>query len=369
MKKLLFLSISFLLVSFISGLFAQTASFQTGKIGVEINQFGRVRIHAPAIGATRQIDRSSILAGVGRTEVFDYRNDANMVVAPFTVTNPTKSDFEIFSVIDNSYNNLPPKFEVRINAFGWHNEGFIVVKFTVINRETTVKNTRIGIEIIPQPDGTYGNETIKFDPTNMIAQSFRDTGVRTGYKILNTTASGFRVIDWFSTYFVGDSLLWDALNYNNFDLTYTGTGDGTVTFLSQPPVSISPNDSAHFFIGIAVANTESELIANMNLAQQKYNLLVNVEDNLVPLAYSLSQNYPNPFNPMTKIQFSLPKKEKVTIDVFNVFGEFIARVVDNEYEAGIYTLEFDGKNLSSGTYFYQLVAGEFKSTRKMILIK
>lgn len=369
MKKILLLLNLLFGVFLLNELLAQTANFQTGKIALELNQYGRVRISAPAINATRQIDRSSILAGVGPTEVFDYRNDANMLIAPFNVTNPTKSDFEIFSVIDNTYNNLPPKFDVRINAFGWNNEGYIIVKFTVINRETTAKTTRIGIEIIPQPDGTYGLEEIKFDPNNMIAQSFRGTGVKTGYKILNTTASGFKIIDWFSTYFVGDTLLWNALNYNNFDLSYTATGDGTVNFLSQPPVEIQPNDSAHFFVGIAVGNNESELIQNMNLAQQKYGTLLSVQDSFTPLTYSLSQNYPNPFNPKTNIKFSIPRKERVEINVYNLYGEFVAKVIDNEFDPGSHVVEFDAKNLSSGTYFYQIIAGEFTLTKKMVLLK
>jgi hypothetical protein len=89
MKKILLFSIAILSGILLNELFAQ-ASFQTGQIGVEVNIYGRVRIHAPAIGATRQIDRSSILVGVGPNEVFDYRKDAAPEVAPYSISSPQR---------------------------------------------------------------------------------------------------------------------------------------------------------------------------------------------------------------------------------------------------------------------------------------
>ncbi len=94
-----------------------------------------------------------------------------------------------------------------------------------------------------------------------------------------------------------------------------------------------------------------------------------VEDETLPADFTLSQNYPNPFNPTTKINYALPKDEFVTLKVFNILGEEVAKLVEGRVTAGSHSVEFDASNLSSGTYIYRLTAGKFVSTKKMILLK
>ncbi|MBK7632779.1 MAG: T9SS type A sorting domain-containing protein [Ignavibacteriales bacterium] len=96
--------------------------------------------------------------------------------------------------------------------------------------------------------------------------------------------------------------------------------------------------------------------------------VMNEGSNIVA-TYSLSQNYPNPFNPTTKIQFSIPKSNKVVIKVFDILGTEIETVVNKEKPVGTYELNWNASNLPSGVYFYQLRAGNFVQTRKMILLK
>lgn len=97
------------------------------------------------------------------------------------------------------------------------------------------------------------------------------------------------------------------------------------------------------------------------------------EDEL-PTEFNLEQNFPNPFNPVTKIRFSvLPKVEsqmsKVILKVFDVLGNEVATLLDEEKPAGFYEIEFNAGSLTSGIYFYQLIADDFVQTRKMILLK
>ncbi|MBS1517670.1 MAG: T9SS type A sorting domain-containing protein [Bacteroidetes bacterium] len=90
----------------------------------------------------------------------------------------------------------------------------------------------------------------------------------------------------------------------------------------------------------------------------------------VPQRFELSQNYPNPFNPSTKINFSLPADSKVTLNIYDISGKLVNTLINNEFKsANYYTLEFNGSNLSSGTYFYSLITGSNSDTKKMILIK
>lgn len=85
--------------------------------------------------------------------------------------------------------------------------------------------------------------------------------------------------------------------------------------------------------------------------------------------YSLSNNYPNPFNPTTKIKYQIPELSIVTIKVYDVLGNDIASLVNEEKFTGNYEVEFNASNLTSGIYFYQLKAGDFVETKKMVLMK
>lgn len=88
--------------------------------------------------------------------------------------------------------------------------------------------------------------------------------------------------------------------------------------------------------------------------------------------YKLEQNYPNPFNPTTKINFSLPKKENVSLKVYDILGNEIANLINNEsISQGSYSYEFNASdfNISSAVYYYVLKTENFTSTKKMMLIK
>ncbi|MGH7594945.1 MAG: T9SS type A sorting domain-containing protein [bacterium] len=92
-------------------------------------------------------------------------------------------------------------------------------------------------------------------------------------------------------------------------------------------------------------------------------------ENGVPLSYNLSQNYPNPFNPSTKISYSIRKPGLVRVELYNTLGQKVRTLVDEVKPAGTYTLEVQANNLPSGVYFYRINAGDFKQTRKMLLMK
>jgi hypothetical protein len=92
-------------------------------------------------------------------------------------------------------------------------------------------------------------------------------------------------------------------------------------------------------------------------------------ENAIPTRLSLDQNYPNPFNPTTRIRFALPSEKQVRIEIYSVLGERIATLVNDRLSAGVYTVDVDGSRLSSGVYYYRLVAGETALTRKMLLVK
>ncbi len=89
----------------------------------------------------------------------------------------------------------------------------------------------------------------------------------------------------------------------------------------------------------------------------------------VPNDFALTQNFPNPFNPRTIINYELPKFGKVKLLVFDILGNEVETLVNDNQKAGSYSVEFDGSNFSSGIYFYKLEAEDFIAVNRMVLIK
>ena len=94
----------------------------------------------------------------------------------------------------------------------------------------------------------------------------------------------------------------------------------------------------------------------------------------LPGKFALYQNYPNPFNPRTTISFDLPEPGQVTLTIFNITGELVRTLIDKQLTAGVYKINWDGKNsqklpLASGVYFYRLAAAKFSSVKKLIFLK
>jgi len=103
------------------------------------------------------------------------------------------------------------------------------------------------------------------------------------------------------------------------------------------------------------------------LAKEAVNELTFQTD--VPSVYALEQNYPNPFNPSTTINYQIPKDGLVTIKIFDALGREVKMLVNEYKTTGRYSVEFDASHLSSGVYFYSVVAGEYKAVKKMLLMK
>jgi hypothetical protein len=95
----------------------------------------------------------------------------------------------------------------------------------------------------------------------------------------------------------------------------------------------------------------------------------NQVDQPAPRFFQLNQNFPNPYNPVTTITYSLPIKAQVELVIYNALGESITRLVNEEKEAGKYSVKFDATPLPSGIYFYRLHADRFVETKKMVILK
>ena len=123
--------------------------------------------------------------------------------------------------------------------------------------------------------------------------------------------------------------------------------------------------------GRALASTENvTLQQNSITVPEKSTDNANEENtNELPIGISLSQNYPNPFNPTTSIRFGIDKASKVRLDVFNMLGQHVATLVDQQKAAGFHTVNFEAAQYPSGLYIYQITANGSRQIKKMTLIK
>jgi hypothetical protein len=95
---------------------------------------------------------------------------------------------------------------------------------------------------------------------------------------------------------------------------------------------------------------------------------------IIPITYTLHQNYPNPFNPITSLRYDLPEQAQVTLTIYDLIGREVTQLVNTTQEAGYRSVQWNatdlhGKPVSAGVYLYQIRAGGFVQTRKMVLLK
>jgi len=179
-----------------------------------------------------------------------------------------------------------------------------------------------------------------------------------------------------------------GINFDGVDDVITGDGDqsnGTFYCISGKGDSLI---FSHTYSGdkINTVNVMPSIDGNYSfelLAGTKNGKVVNFSggvdtvttgftfNEIVPDEFQLFLNYPNPFNPSTKIKFTIPAgvQHNVSLRVYDILGNEVAILVNEEKPTGTYEVEFDAAMLSSGVYFYQLRAGSFIDVKKMILLK
>ena len=129
--------------------------------------------------------------------------------------------------------------------------------------------------------------------------------------------------------------------------------------------------SANFSMSIPAYGTAVLIISDSvrKIVVPKITSVQQLAESTIPENYSLSQNYPNPFNPATVISYQLSANSIVSLKVFDIVGREVATLVNDRQEAGTYQTLFNAQGLASGLYFYQLRAGSYTETKKMMLVK
>lgn len=219
------------------------------------------------------------------------------------------------------------------NAFGHFEATFYVGTFDVDGNAYPWDSTEVSIVITPVNDAPVAAFTSNIDGSTVsFANQSNDA--------IDMNDGGIASFAWD---FGDGSTSTDA--EPTYD--YGATGDFTITLVVTD-------------IG-GLSTTVTETITIMSVSSEV--------EGLVPTEFAIQQNYPNPFNPSTNINYSLPEASSVTIVVYDLLGQKVAELVNAEKAAGYHTVAFDASALSSGVYIYQIKAGAFTQTKKMMLIK
>jgi hypothetical protein len=102
--------------------------------------------------------------------------------------------------------------------------------------------------------------------------------------------------------------------------------------------------------------------------------VLSIKENFIPESFALHQNHPNPFNPVTTLQYDLPEDAMVNITIYDMMGRVVSNLVSSQQNAGYKSIQWNatnnaGQQVSAGLYLYTIQAGEFRQTKKMVLLK
>ncbi len=380
-QYLTFLVVLLAFAAYESG-FAQVSG-GTGRLGVQLSTYGRVRMNTPAWdGGLRHADRMSFIAAWDSLHVFDYQENADTNLAPARIVGGV-ADTILTVLTDSEYPPpQPPDIHVRVTVYMWRNDDFVIVKYTTRNVSATTYQLYLAAAMVPKPSNVYGGETVSWDATKKVAYFFRASqNAYTGIKVLGGDPYSFHVLDW-NVYSpdpnsdaAHDTTRWKMTARPGFDTGLTTAGvDGSMYHVTAGRRTIPAGDSASVYYALMYSASLTGLQTAADSAVSRYNRnLTSVQQTSseIPDRFTLAQNYPNPFNPSTTIKFQIPNTRPgfVSLKVCDVLGNEVATLVHEPLAPGSYSIPFVADRLSSGVYFYRLTSGTRNESKRMLLLK
>ncbi len=311
------------------------------------------------------------------------------------ITTPgTFSDQDGHSEYSDTGAENPMGIDVVQRSYAWSDSGyddFVIVELTLhntgIDSASDIENFFVGLymdwDIQPFFSLPYNNGAV-------------DTAMDVGY-MWNTSSNkycgvhvltdpGLASFDLINnqdqSYGFTKAEFWHSLSGGIIDTQ--GSSQDFSYVVSTGPFTIPHGDSITVAFALLGGDGQSDLYKNINAARERYGSPVGIGGggasggNLLPRAFALSQNYPNPFNPSTTIGYQVPERVgegvDVTLDVYDLRGRKVRTLINTMQAPGQYSVRWNGRSdtgeeLSSGIYLYRLKAGDFKQTRRMLLLK
>jgi len=335
----------------------------------------------------------ALILGTSATQISDAARGSNQsiqnadfsVIQPFVLSIPgTTADIEGSSIInDDNAGGNKIGITAHLNSYTFTsvpNENYIILDYRFINTSGSNINNLFSGLFFDWDFADATNDYTEWDPTGKFGYVNRvggspDNFVGIGlvssedfgfWAIKNDGDSGFQIYDGFT-----DSEKWQSISSG---LGKLDAGPGDVSHVvSAGPFIISAGDTLRVAFAVLAGDDQNALRDAIANARTKYGEIIITdveEDNVVaPTEFVLEQNYPNPFNPRTKINFSLPESSFTSLKIYDVLGNEVATLINEEKPAGIYDVEFDAGKLTSGFYIYRMQAGNYFDSKKMILLK
>ncbi|MEW5922900.1 MAG: T9SS type A sorting domain-containing protein [Candidatus Zixiibacteriota bacterium] len=136
----------------------------------------------------------------------------------------------------------------------------------------------------------------------------------------------------------------------------------TISALFAAPLNVNPENNIFILVATGrYSSSVNNLVRDLDVMK--------ADSALLPKCFAFDQNYPNPFNPSTTFKFALPQAEHVSLNIYNILGQMVGTLIDKDYDAGYHSILWSNNDLGSGVYFAKFQAGDFKSTRKVVIVK
>lgn len=310
-------------------------------------------------------------------------------ISLYSVTSPgVISDADGSTVFAPIRQTLLGDAEITLNTYAFDDDDLsnvIFLNYLVSNTSPNLSLSEVYLGIFNDWDiGDSANNSVNYDSPNDIIYVSEDGDSDHPFAALATIANtssvlaienGFSGTDTEFQFNIYDGFSFgekqNSLRAGTNNTTASSTDVSTVT--ATGPYYIEPGSTISVGFIYAFGETEQELFDQVNVARN-LNLFeisdTNSDvDNFYPSATQIFQNYPNPFNPTTNIQFTLNKLTDVNLSIYNVLGQKVRTIVDEQLQGGIYSYNLTMNNLSSGVYFAILQTSDSQKTIRLSLIK
>ena len=314
--------------------------FRNGSFGSYVGYFPDFALLVTPASNTVYNDADSVFYTIDIPATTLYTNDAifSATVSP----TPSQGTIDVSFEPSNIISTFPGQTQLKIKT-----SGFVTVGTYQIDIDgqgpngTPIHKRQVDLvvqEVVPVELNAF-NAHVQKDGVLLNWQTVTETNNK-GFQIERSISHNSQAGEWNSVDFIpGHINSTEIINYSYMDKNISRVGQYSYR-LKQYDL----NGSYHY---------SNVSVVNINR----------------PLNFELSQNYPNPFNPSTKIEFSIPDNEFVTIKVYDVLGNEVKTLINEKKAAGSYEVNFSADNLSSGVYYYKIQAGNFVKTNKMMLLK
>jgi len=358
-------------------------SWGAGRYGLAWNDGGQGFQYPPG-EANNHLYCSYLLIAENETHISEGRDFQPVSIPPYSVITPgTVSDQEGYTVFEDSQAPSPVGVTTTQHIYAYASppdNDYVIVQLLIANNDPFPKNIVIGM-YFDWDVGESSDDIGDYDAAHnlgYIYSSDAPDSIHVGTAVLNPGgATSYRVYDWSEGYL--DYMDKYATLTEGFQQTSAGPGDVRY-YIATGPFTLPPagQDTLEVAFAILAGDNLSDLQANAEAAQTKYNTIVSVgaevSSGVIPKVFSLSQNYPNPFNPETLIRFGLPKTSHVRLIIYNILGQKVKTLVDGKKEPGFYTIHWDGTDehgnqVASGVYIYRIEAEGFINSKKLLLLR